>query len=66
MKRFEAKYSRFKEDSLISHINRSAGMDWVELDEEAESLLGLADSVTFLSTGVLDPTALPLTRLWKK
>lgn len=66
VKKFEAKYSRFREDSLISEINRRAGGDWVELDEEAESVLGMIDTVHFLSKGVLDPTSLPLTHLWKR
>jgi thiamine biosynthesis lipoprotein len=33
---FEARYSRFLPDSLISLINQSAGQNWVELDEEAD------------------------------
>lgn len=66
VKAFEAKYSRFREDSLISHINRQSGEGWVAIDEGTEHLLGLADSVVFLSSGVLDPTSLPLTRLWKR
>jgi thiamine biosynthesis lipoprotein len=31
---FEAKYSRFRPDSLVSRINAAAGRDWVEVDEE--------------------------------
>ena len=30
VRNFEATYSRFKEDSLLSRINRMAGMDWVD------------------------------------
>ncbi len=63
---FEAKYSRFREDSLISAINRAAGKDWVDIDEDAERVLGFADTIAFLSKGVLDPTSLPLTWLWKR
>lgn len=67
VKAFEAKYSRFQETSLISTINRGAGDgQWISLDEEAERLLRLADTITFLSRGVLDPTSLPLTRLWQR
>ncbi|MEM7386367.1 MAG: FAD:protein FMN transferase [Verrucomicrobiota bacterium] len=61
---FEQKYSRFIEDSLISRINRSAGVEAVEIDGEAEALLGMCDGIVFLSKGVLDPSSLPLTRLW--
>lgn len=63
---FEAKYSRFRADSLISRINANAGQDWTEIDEEAESILALADGIAFLSGGILDPTTLPLTLLWKR
>jgi FAD:protein FMN transferase len=61
---FEAKYSRFKPDSLISRINAAAGRDWVEVDPEMEALLRLCDSLHFMTQGVLDPTALPLIQLW--
>lgn len=67
IKAFEAKYSRFREDSLISTINNKAGDgDWVDLDEDAEAVIGMIETVHFLSRGVLDPTSLPLTYLWKE
>lgn len=61
---FEAKYSRFRADSLLSRINAAAGREWVEIDFETEQLLKLCDTLHFLTRGVLDPTALPLIRLW--
>jgi len=61
---FEARYSRFLPDSLISLINQSAGQNWVELDEEAERLLALCHELFFLTRGAFDPTALPLIKLW--
>jgi thiamine biosynthesis lipoprotein len=61
---FEAKYSRFRPDSLISRINTAAGQSWVEIDEDAERMFALADQVFTLTRGVLDPTLLPLLRLW--
>lgn len=61
---FEAKYSRFREQSLISRINAAAGREWVEVDADVEQLLKLCDTIYFLTQGVLDPTALPLIRLW--
>lgn len=61
---FEAKYSRFLPGSLISRINDAAGRDWVEVDAEMEQLLKLCDSLHFVTQGVLDPTALPLLRIW--
>ena len=61
---FEAKYSRFLPDSLISRINAAAGRAPVAIDAEMEGLLALCDRVHFMTQGVLDPTALPLLRLW--
>jgi thiamine biosynthesis lipoprotein len=61
---FEAKYSRFRPDSLVSRITAAAGRAWIEVDEEMEQLLTLCDTLHFMTQGVLDPTALPLIRLW--
>jgi thiamine biosynthesis lipoprotein len=38
---FEAKYSRFRPDSLISRINAAAGRAPVAIDAEMEGLLAL-------------------------
>jgi len=61
---FEAKYSRFLNDSLIGSINASAGKKWVEVDEETDRLFNLCNDLYFLTQGAFDPTALPLIRLW--
>jgi len=61
---FEAKYSRFRPDSLLCRINAAAGREWVEVDAETEGLFKLCDTVQFMTQGILDPTALPLIRLW--
>jgi thiamine biosynthesis lipoprotein len=61
---FEAKYSRFRPDSLVSRINAAAGRDWTAVDAEMEVMLRLCDTLHFMTQGVLDPTALPLIRLW--
>lgn len=61
---FEARYSRFRPDSLISRINAAAGCDWVEIDADAERMFALADHVFFLTRGIVDPTAFPLIKLW--
>jgi thiamine biosynthesis lipoprotein len=61
---FEAKYSRFRPDSLVSRINAAAGRDWVGVDAETEGLFQLCDTLHFMTQGVLDPTSLPLLRLW--
>jgi thiamine biosynthesis lipoprotein len=61
---FEAKYSRFRPDSLLSRINAAAGRDWVSIDAETEALLKLCDTLFFMTQGILDPTSLPLIQLW--
>ncbi|KAB2662620.1 MAG: FAD:protein FMN transferase [Verrucomicrobia bacterium] len=61
---FEAKYSRFIDDSLASQINAAAGGPWMALDAEADRLVTLCDQLVFMTRGILDPTALPLIRLW--
>jgi len=61
---FEAKYSRFRHDSLLSRVNAAAGVAPVAIDAEMEGLLALCDRLHFMTQGVLDPTALPLLRLW--
>jgi thiamine biosynthesis lipoprotein len=61
---FEAKYSRFRADSLVSRINTAAGRTWVDVDADAEVLLDLCDTLYLMTRGILDPTLLPLLRLW--
>jgi len=61
---FEAKYSRFRPDSLVSRINRAAGRDWIEIDADMEQLLALCETLHGMTQGLLDPTALPLIQLW--
>lgn len=61
---FEAKYSRFRPDSLISRINAAAGGEWVAVDAEAEQILEVAEELFERTNGILDPTMLPLLRVW--
>jgi len=61
---FEARYSRFRPTSLLSRINQSAGHGWVEVDAEMEQMLDFCGALHAMTNGLLDPTALPLTRLW--
>lgn len=61
---FEARYSRYREDSIVSAINRAAGGYWVEVDEPTERCLDLCASVHFMSGGIIDATAGCLTKLW--
>ncbi len=61
---FEAQYSRFIPDSLISRINAAAGEHWTEIDAEAEAVFKLCGEMAFFTRGAFDPTAMPLIRLW--
>lgn len=61
---FEAKYSRFWPASLISRINAAAGLEGVAVDVEADRIFALCHELHFLTRGILDPTALPLLKLW--
>jgi len=61
---FEKRYSRFRESSLISRINASAGIHAVDIDRELSSILALCDWFHWVSRGIFDPTMLPLERLW--
>jgi len=61
---FEAKFSRFKPNSMISKINEAAGKEWVSVDHEMEKMLDLADAMHRLTEGVLDAATLPLTQVW--
>ncbi|MCB1095618.1 MAG: FAD:protein FMN transferase [Verrucomicrobiae bacterium] len=61
---FEAKYSRFLPDSIVSRINAAAGHEWVEVDAETEQLLDIADELFDRTQGILDATMLPLLQVW--
>ena len=61
---FEARYSRFIPESLISQINQAAGKSWVEVDEETDRLFVLCHELFFMTRDAFDPTAMPLIKLW--
>ena len=61
---FECKYSRFRDDSEVSRINRAAGREWVAITPEMEEMLNLCGTLHQMTQGILDVTALPLLRLW--
>lgn len=63
VQRFEARYTRFRDDSLIGQINLSAG-EWVEVDAEMDRMLDMCGTVHFMTQGIVDVTAGPLARLW--
>ncbi len=61
---FEAKFSRYRPDSMISQINAAAGGNWIQVDDEMEHLMNLADDLYRRTKGILDPTILPLLQVW--
>lgn len=63
--RLELKYSRYREDSLASAINRSAGdAKGVQVDDETAALLDFAETAHRESEGRFDPTSGVLRRVW--
>ncbi len=61
---FEARYSRFRPESMVSRINNFAGTSWVEVDAEMEQMLDICAELHRMTGGILDGTAGPLMRLW--
>jgi FAD:protein FMN transferase len=64
VQRIEAKYSRYRDDSITTRINRAAGRDPVALDAETAALLHYADQCHRLSGGLFDVTSGVLRRVW--
>ena len=63
--RLEAKFSRFRDDSLATRINRTAGDPrGVTVDDETAALLDFADTAHRESEGRFDPTSGVLRRVW--
>lgn len=61
----EAKYSRYRGDSLLSDINRMAGTAQVlEPDPQTTALLNYADTCYQLSDGLFDITSGALRQVW--
>jgi FAD:protein FMN transferase len=62
--RIEAKYSRYRDDSVTTAINRAAGGPPVAIDAETSALLDYADRCHALSGGAFDLTSGVLRRAW--
>ncbi|HVT34014.1 MAG TPA: FAD:protein FMN transferase [Nevskiaceae bacterium] len=63
--RLERKYTRYRDDSLTSAINRSAGdARGIEVDDETAALLDYADTAWQQSEGAFDITSGVLRRAW--
>ena len=63
--RIEAKYSRYRADSLLSRINAAAGGEALPLDDETRMLLRYADACHRESGGLFDPTSGVLRQAWR-
>jgi FAD:protein FMN transferase len=63
--RIEAKYSRYRPDSIVSRINAQAGGAPVEIDAETQGLLAFAGEMFRQSGGVFDATSGVLRRAWR-
>ena len=64
VKRIEQKYSRYRDDSIVSRINRCSGHAPVDIDAETAALLDYADACYLESGGMFDITSGVLRRAW--
>ena len=65
VRRIEAKYSRYRAESIVSRINAAAGGAPVTIDEETARLLDYVDTCFRQSRGRFDPTSGVLRRAWR-
>ena len=63
--RIEAKYSRYRADSVVSRINAAGGAAPVAIDAETEALLRFAGECFRQSAGAFDATSGVLRRAWR-
>ena len=64
--RLNQAWSCFQADSLISRINRAAGMEPVAVDEDTFAVLQQARRYGDLTDGAFDVTVGPLAQLWRE
>jgi thiamine biosynthesis lipoprotein len=65
VRRIEAKYSRYRADSVMGAINAQAGGAPVAIDAETEALLDFAEHCFRDSDGLFDITSGVLRRVWR-
>ena len=63
-RRIEAKFSRYRERSVVTEINRHSGRTPVAVDAETAFLVGAALDLAGLTAGRFDPTVGVLRRAW--
>ena len=66
IRRFEAKYSRYRPESVASAINRAAGVRPVLIDDETASILGYAAVCHEQSDGRFDITSGAWRHVWHR
>lgn len=64
VRRIEQQWSRYRPDSVISHINGAAGQDAVVVDDETAAMIDYADVAWRESDGMFDITSGVLRRAW--
>jgi FAD:protein FMN transferase len=64
VRRIETKYSRYRDDSVTTAINRAAGGAAISVDPETASLLDFAAELYAQSDGAFDLTSGVLRRAW--
>lgn len=64
VRRIETKYSRYRDDSVTTAVNRAAGDAAIGVDEETASLLDFAAELHAQSDGAFDLTSGVLRRAW--
>lgn len=64
VQRIEQKYSRYREDSIVSKINHNAGRSPIVCDEETWQMFNFADQLFQMSEGLFDITAGILRQAW--
>ncbi len=65
IERLDFKLSKYRPDSMLSRINRQAGISPVKVDDEMMMLLEKSLQVCRESQGAFDPTILPMLSVWK-
>jgi FAD:protein FMN transferase len=63
-RRIELKFSRYRDSSVVSEINRNAGRTPVAVDEETDMLVASALDLAEITGGRFDPTVGALRRAW--
>jgi thiamine biosynthesis lipoprotein len=63
-RRIELKFSRYRDSSVVSEINRNAGRTPVAVDEETDMLVASALGLAAITGGRFDPTVGALRRAW--